>query len=62
MADSNLPERLREIANRLADDHQSMMRRYEISYAGDPKQVLPVVKVNVSRDDVQLQMSVRRPF
>ena len=45
VADSNLPARLREIANRLADDHQSMMRRYEVSYAGDPKQVLPVVKV-----------------
>jgi hypothetical protein len=62
VADSNLPARLREIANRLADDHQSMMRRYEVSYAGDPKQVLPVVKVNVSRDGVQLQMSARRPF
>ena len=62
VADSNLPARLREIANRLADDHQQMMRRYEVSYAGDPKQVLPVVKVNVSRDGVQLQMSARRPF
>ena len=37
VADSNLPVRLREIANRLADDHQRMMRRYEVSYAGDPK-------------------------
>jgi hypothetical protein len=62
VADSNLPARMREIANRVADDHQIMMRRYEVSYAGDPKQVLPVVKVNVSRDDVRLQMSVRRPF
>ena len=62
VADSNLPARMREIANRLADDHQSMMRRYEVTYAGDPKQVLPVVKVNVSRDGVQLQMSARRPF
>ena len=26
VADSNLPVRLREIANRLADDHQSMMQ------------------------------------
>ena len=62
VADSNLPARMREIANRLADDHQSMMRRYEVTYAGDPKQVLPVVKVNVSRDGVNLQMSARRPF
>jgi hypothetical protein len=62
VADSNLPVRLREIANRLADDHQSMMRRYEIAYSGDAKQVLPVVQVNVSRDGVNLQMSPRRPF
>jgi hypothetical protein len=37
VADSNLPARLRDIANRLADDHQRMMRRYEVRYAGDPK-------------------------
>ena len=62
VADSNLPARLREIANRLADDHQAMLRRYEIAYTGDPKQVLPVVQVNVGRDGVNLQMSPRRPF
>jgi len=62
VADSNLPARLREIANRLADDHQIMLRRYEIAYSGDPKQVLPVVQVNTSRDGVSLQMSPRRPF
>jgi hypothetical protein len=62
IADSSLPARLTEIANRLADDHQQMMRRYQISYAGDPKQELPVVQVHVSRDDVQLKMSPRRPF
>lgn len=58
----SLPVRLRDIANRLADDHQRMMSRYEVAYAGDPKALEPVVKVTVSRDDVQLQMSVRRPF
>ena len=62
VADSNLPARMREIANRIADDHQSMLRRYEIAYSGDPKQVLPVVQVNTSRDGVQLTMSPRRPF
>ena len=62
VADSNLPARLREIANRLADDHQIMLRRYEIAYSGDPKQVLPVVQVNTIRDGVSLQMSPRRPF
>ena len=62
VADSNLPARLREIANRLADDHQRMMRRYQVSYAGDPKMLQPTVNVSSSRDGVQLQMSVRRPF
>jgi hypothetical protein len=63
ITDTSLPERLREIANRLADDHQRMMNRYEVAYAGDPKQLAPVVKVTIGgRDDVQLQMSVRRPF
>jgi hypothetical protein len=62
IADSSLPARLTDIANRLADDHQNMMRRYQISYAGDPKQELPVVQVTVSRDDVSLKMSPRRPF
>jgi len=62
VADSNLPERLRVIANRLADDHQRMMRRYEIRYAGDPKLLKPMISVKSSRDGVELQMSVRRPF
>lgn len=62
VTDHSLPERLRDIANRIADDHQQMMRRYEISYAGDAKAVQPMVNVTVSRDGVQLQMSARRPF
>ena len=45
-----------------ADDHQRMMNRYEVAFAGDPKVLEPVIKVAVSRDDVQVQMSVRRPF
>jgi len=62
VADSNLPVRLRDIANRLADDHQRMMRRYEVRYSGDPKAIQPTVVIKSSRDGVQLQMSVRRPF
>jgi len=62
ITDTSLPDRLREIANRLADDHQRMMNRYEVAYAGDPKVLEPVIKVLVNRDGVQLQMSVRRPF
>lgn len=60
--DNSLPERLREIAERLDIDHRVMMNRYEIAYAGDPAIAEPVVNVSVSRDDVRLQMSPRRPF
>jgi hypothetical protein len=62
VADNSLPERLREIAERLDIDHRVMMNRYEIAYAGDPAIPEPVVSVNVSRDDVRVQMSTRRPF
>jgi hypothetical protein len=60
--DNSLPERLRDIAERLDIDHRAMMNRYEIAYAGDPAIATPIVNVGVSRDDVRLQMSVRRPF
>jgi hypothetical protein len=62
VTDHSLPARLREIADRLADDHQRMMTRYEVTFSGDAKVIEPVVNITVSRDDVRLQMSVRRPF
>ena len=62
LAESSLAARLTDIANRIADDHQRMMRRYSISYAGDPKRLQPQINVAVSRDDVRLEMSTRRPF
>jgi len=62
LTDTSLPQRLADIANRLADDHQKMMRRYSVTYAGDPKIVQPKINVAVSRDGVELEMSTRRPF
>jgi hypothetical protein len=62
LTDSSLAARMTDIANRLADDHQKMMRRYSVTYSGDPKIVQPTINVTVSRDDVRLQMSTRRPF
>ncbi len=62
VTDHSLPARLRDIADRLADDHQRMMTRYEVSFAGDAKALQPVVAVTVNRDDVRVQMSTRRPF
>ena len=60
--DNSLPERLRDIAERLDIDHRVMMNRYQITYGGDPAIAAPIVNVTTSRDDVQLQMSARRPF
>ncbi len=59
---NSLPARLKDIAERLDIDHRIMMSRYEIAYAGDPKITAGVVNVTVSRDDLRLQMSTRRPF
>lgn len=62
LTDSSLEARLTDIANRLADDHQKMMRRYSVTYSGNPKILQPTINVTVSRDDVQIRMSTRRPF
>ena len=59
---NSLPARLKDIAERLDIDHRIMMTRYEIAYAGDPKVTAGTVNVIVSRDDLRLQMSTRRPF
>ena len=55
-------DRAREIAVRLAADHKRMANRYQIDYTGDGKLKAPVVNVAVTRDNVRLQMSPRRPF
>ena len=60
--DNSLPERIRDIAERLDIDHRVMMNRYQITFAGDAAIAAPIVSVTVSRDDVRLQMSGRRPF
>jgi hypothetical protein len=60
--DNSLPARLREIAERLADDHLKMRGRYEIAFEGDPAIVQPVVAVAVTRQGARVLMSVRRPF
>jgi Mg-chelatase subunit ChlD len=60
--DNSLPERMKAIAARLADDHQQMRNRYEVEFAGDAKVLVPVVEVAVTRVGVELEMSPRRPF
>lgn len=59
---NSLPERLKEIAERLDRDHEMMKTRYEIAYEGDPKLTGATVNVNVMRPELRLQMSTRRPF
>ena len=62
VVESGLPGRLSDIAERLAADYDLMKNRYEVEFSGDPKLLQPTVHVSVTRPDVRLQMSARRPF
>ncbi len=62
VVDSGLPERLKNIAERLADDHHAMADRYEVEFTGNGKLLQPTIIVKTGRDDIRLQMSPRRPF
>lgn len=62
VVDSSLAERMKTIAQRLADDHHIMEDRYEVEFAGDARLAQPTIIVKTRRDDVRLQMSPRRPF
>lgn len=60
--DTTLPERVKAMAERLAADHQKMVNKYEVDFAGDARLVQPIVNVVIKREGVQLAMSPRRPF
>lgn len=60
--DSVMPARMKEIAERLADEHRLMKDRYEIEFNGDGRLRQPIVNVEVGRPGVRLEMSARRPF
>ena len=60
--DHSLPARMKEIAERLAEDHDKMRGRYEVAFEGDPFNVQPVVAVSLTREGGRVLMSVRRPF
>ncbi|MEO7132879.1 MAG: hypothetical protein ABI024_01550 [Vicinamibacterales bacterium] len=62
VVDSGLPERLKNIAQRLSDDHHVMAERYEVEFTGDAKLLQPAMVVKTGRDGIRLQMSPRRPF
>jgi hypothetical protein len=59
---TSLPDHMKTIAHRLAEDHEIMANRYEVEYSGDAKVLQPVVNVATGREGVTLKMSVRRPF
>lgn len=62
MAISNaLPAKMKALAERIATDQQVMANRYEIQYFGSAKAGQPV-EIRVPRNDVMVQMSLRRPF
>lgn len=60
--DTALPELMKGIAERVAADHARMADKYEVEFSGDAKALTPIVNAAVTRDDVQVQMSPRRPF
>lgn len=62
VVDSNVPSRMKSIADRLTADYKTMINRYEIEFSGDAKAVTPMVNAVVSREGVRLEMSGRRPF
>ena len=62
VVDTNLPQRLREIANRINEDAEIMRDKYEVEFTGDARLIQPHVNVEVTRRDVNVLMSVRRPF
>ncbi len=62
VVENGLPDRLKNIAARLSDDHHLMVDRYEVEFSGDATLTQPTIHVKVGRDDVRLQMSPRRPF
>jgi len=59
---TSLPDHMKAIAQRLAEDHEIMANRYEVEFSGDAKVLQPVVNVATGREGVTLKMSVRRPF
>lgn len=60
--EATLVDRVTAMAKRVAADHQQMANTFEVEFIGDPRMVQPMVNVTVSRDNVQLEMSARRPF
>jgi hypothetical protein len=56
-----LPEILRELGRRLVADHRAMSLRYEIEYRGSADLAVGAM-ATVSREGVQVESSLRRPF
>lgn len=59
---NSLPEKLKAIAERLGFDHQVMVDRYEVDFTSDAKVQQPFVNVSLTRGEVRVEMSPRRPF
>lgn len=60
---NSLSDHLRNIAARLASDHQAMARNYEVEYASSVKGLEPPpIEVRVSRESTRLRLSYHRPF
>lgn len=62
VADSGVPGRMKDIAQRLAADHEQMINWYDVEFSGDAKLLQATINVGVTRDGVHVAMSPRRPF
>lgn len=62
VVDTALHDKLTNVADRVNDDYRIMVNRYEVEFNGDAKAIQPTILVGVTREDVRLQMSPRRPF
>lgn len=57
-----LPDKMKFLAAHIDANHRAMANWYELEFAGDAKAQGPRVQVAVTRPDVTIQVSTRRPF
>jgi hypothetical protein len=57
-----LPDKMRALAAHIAANHQAMANWYELEFDGDGSAAAARIQVGIARENVSLQMSIRRPF
>jgi hypothetical protein len=62
LTSNQLANRMKALAERLADDHRRMSTAYELDYPADAKDPRGGIELGVTRNGVKLQASPRRPM